>query len=187
MSLRSFPEIGTTVFFGSITVVRFKSVRLMIRLYKLVFCGLLVFLAASPGARSQTFQGGQFTTQADTRKAAKTKSIRSLVSANGATKESPELSFQPGIGWQRAPTGKLSTADTPGNGVLGEIDGNKFADGGSTQFGYAKPSSANSTFRPAGSAASELLMMGPSSKRSGGFHLSSGAKSRRFLGPDCGS
>ena len=101
----------------------------MIRLHKLLILGLFVFLAASPRARSQTLQGGQLTTQADTRKAATTKHIRSLVRAGGATKESPELSFQPGIGWQHAPTGKLSTSDTPGNGVLGGIGANKPAAG----------------------------------------------------------
>jgi hypothetical protein len=96
--------------------MRFPSIwsGLMIRLQKLLIVGLFACLGAAQRAGSQSLQGGQLTAQTNSRKTAKAGNIGRSLNTGSLPKEPPVLYFQPGIGWQSIPTGKLSGGDTPG-------------------------------------------------------------------------
>ncbi len=118
----------------------------MIRLQKLLIVGLFACLAAAQRAGSQSLQGGQLTTQTNSGKTAKAGNIGRSLNISSRPKGSPVLYFQPGIGWQRVPMGKLSGADTPDSSGKNEANGS--ATGASSQSVHPQPNNAKQGLAP---------------------------------------
>jgi hypothetical protein len=137
----SLPEMMRIGFFRrDHDCLRFESLcpHLMIRLQKSLILGLLVCLAISQRANSQTLQGDHLTTQVAPRKAAKAGNLRGALTTDTIPKESPGLCFQPGIGWQRVPAGKPSGSGTPGCGTSSNIEATKSAAAEGLESSYAQ-------------------------------------------------
>jgi hypothetical protein len=81
----------------------------MIELRARLFVSLLVLLAAAPEARPQT---GSSSPPGVVRKTGKTGNSRSSPAQNSMAASSPVLCFQPGVGWQRIPTGQPNGSAT---------------------------------------------------------------------------
>jgi hypothetical protein len=120
----------------------------MIRHQKLLIVGLFACLAAAQRAGSQSLQGGQLTTQTNSGKTAKAGNIGRSLNTGSLPNRSPVLYFQPGIGWQRVPMGKLSGADTPDSSISGKKEANKSATGASSQSVHSQPNSAKQGLAP---------------------------------------
>jgi hypothetical protein len=120
----------------------------MIRLQKLLIVGLFACFAAAQRAGSQSLQGGQLTTQTNSGKTAKAGNIGRSLNTGPLPKGSPVLYFEPGIGWQRVPMGKLSGADTPGSSNSGKIEANRSATRASSQSVYRQPNGAKPGLAP---------------------------------------
>jgi hypothetical protein len=124
----------------------------MSRIQQIFICGLLLCLA-SQRASSQMLQEDHLTAQAAPRKAAKAGSMRGSLASGAIPKESPELCFQPGVGWRRVSTGKADGSDTPSCGLSSTIHGNKPATGNDLESVYAQHSSGKQAIDPRGDIA----------------------------------
>jgi hypothetical protein len=120
----------------------------MIRFQKLLIVGLFVCLAAAQRARCQSIHDLQLTTQTNSGKTAKAGNIRRSENTRAIPKESPLLSFQPGIGWRRVPLGKLSGAGSPGSGNSDKVDALRSAAGANPQSVYAPHNTAKQELAP---------------------------------------
>jgi hypothetical protein len=84
----------------------------MMELGTRLFVSLLVFLAAAPEASPQTVLSGPPSSQAAVRKTGKAGNGRASPARNSIAETSPVLRFQPGVGWQRIPTGQPNGSST---------------------------------------------------------------------------
>jgi hypothetical protein len=120
----------------------------MIRLHKLLIFGLFVCLATSQRASSQTLEEDHLTTQVAPRKAAKAGKNRGSLIIGAIPNGSPGLCFQPGIGWQRVPTGKPNGSDMPGCGNSNNIEATKSTATESSASVYAQHSGSKQAIAP---------------------------------------
>jgi hypothetical protein len=143
----SLPEIARTGLFRRVREVRIESPwpRFVVRLHRSFILCMFVWIAASPEARAQILQGGEPTTQVGTPKAAEAGNMGDSRSPRATAKESVQLCFRPGIGWQRVPTTELGSTGTPGKDSSDEIGANSSAAGGKSKSVYAKPATGKAT------------------------------------------
>ena len=99
-------------------------------------------LAAAQRARSQILQGGRPTTQTGT---PQSRQGRKHAGTQRTLKESPQLCFRQGIGWQRASDRNSVALSHPARTRRSDIETNSSAAGGESKSVYAKPASAKPT------------------------------------------
>lgn len=120
----------------------------MIRHPKLLIFGLLVCLATSLRASSQTLEEDHLTTQVVPRKATKAEKHIGSVIIGAIPNGSPGLCFQPGIGWQRVPMGKPNGSNIPGCGTSNNIEATKSTATESLESVYVQHSGSKQAIAP---------------------------------------
>src|SRR5258708_106023 len=111
-----------------------------------ILVGLLVLLAAAPGASPQTAQSGPPTSRVALRKAGKLGNNGSSSATGEPPGTMPGLCFQPGVGWQSILPERTGLPATPGtNGSIG-LEVSRSTTVANAQSIYARSSSAKQAY-----------------------------------------